>query len=159
MASRADERTRLEVARDWHGPSPKRFQGWEPTWVTTYEYDDDGRLTRSVTKMAEPEWDDGTRTLVEGLGKYDRDCCPGCGLHASILADPETHRFTFEDDLCAVCKAKAAYGRVVAAKDEAAGKHLKGAPPLVPRPGDGRHIYLRPLTEAEREKTKEAGRG
>lgn len=143
-----EERERLRVARDWHGPSPKRLNGWEPTWVTEYEYDDADRLIRSVTRMAEPEWDDATRHQAEGLALMERDSCPGCGLHSSILADPENHRFTFDARVCAVCKAQDTYGRVVAERDEK--QSLKDAPANVPRPGDGRHIYLRPVTDDER---------
>jgi hypothetical protein len=143
VASRPEERNRLKVARDWSGPSPKRFHGWEPTWVTEYEYDDTGRMVRSVTRMLEPEWDDATRLSAEALAAVERDSCPGCNMHSSILADPERNKFTFAEQVCEVCKAQEVYGRVVAARDEADRKRFENAPPSVPRPGDGRHIYLK----------------
>jgi hypothetical protein len=111
-------------------------------------------MVRSVTRPEEPEWDDATRAQVEALALYEGDCCPGCGLHKSIHENPGAHRLTFGERMCGVCKAKAAYGRAVAHNDELAGKHLQKAPPLVPRPGDGRHIFLRPMTADEIEKTR-----
>lgn len=63
----------------------RRWLGWEPTEVTTYEYETiagpDGpraRLVRSVT-VRETEWDDESRDLAEALVHLEGDACPGCG--------------------------------------------------------------------------------
>lgn len=164
---RPDERQRLEVALDRARVSPKRFNGWEPSWETVYEYDDAGRLVRSVTRQIEPEWDDDTRGLVEGLARYDADCCPGCGMHKSILDDFENHHFTFEERFCPACIDQATYGRVLAERDEeATPKDKQGAPawdgPRARRPDDGRHVFVRQLTAAEveeRQQREEVRRG
>lgn len=148
MAGDPQERRRLGVAQAW-ATSPKRFDGWSPSFETVYEYDGD-RLIRSITRQLEPEWDDLTRSRVEGLARFEDESCPGCGLHASILADPEHNHFTFEERLCKVCASTATYGRVLASRDELVRKSLgEDAPPTEPRPDDGRHLYLRPLTAAE----------
>lgn len=150
MATRADERTRLRVAQGWTGPSPKRFDGWEPEWETTYEYDEDDRLVRSVTRMVEPEWDDATRFRALGLRQYDDDCCPGCGLHQSILDDPDGNVFTFEERTCRVCAAQDVFGRVVADAHEKAKKQMGENPsPRAARPDDGHRIYIRRATRDE----------
>lgn len=148
MAARPDELNRLRLART-EGVSPKRFHGWEPSWETTYEYDTEGRLSRSVTRQLEPEYDDATRLLVEGLDRYDKELCPGCNLHESVLADPEHNVLTFEEKLCKVCAAQAVYARTLGRKDADAAEQLKGAPPMVPRPSDGRHVTMRRLTAEE----------
>lgn len=110
------------------------------------------RLVRSITRQVEAEWDDETRALAEGLERHDREACPGCGLHESILADPEHNHFTFEDRLCSVCKGQDMYGRIIADRDDQEIKRKYGdsePPPNAARPGDGRHIYLRPMTPEE----------
>lgn len=104
-------------------------------------------MVRSVTRMVEPEWDDNTRAQAEDLAALERESCPGCGLHSSILDDPEHNRFTFEDRVCEVCKAQHVYGRMLAAQDEREGQRFKDASPTIPRPGDGRHTYLTRATE------------
>lgn len=69
--------------------SPKRFAGWEPATVTEYEYDDDGRLVRSVTTR-EIEWDDDERAWAIALIEYESDKCPGCGGQLEETTDPKT---------------------------------------------------------------------
>lgn len=59
--------------------SRRRFLGWEPTRVTTYEYDTSGRLVRSITET-EPEWDDDERGWAYALADVEAEMCPGgCG--------------------------------------------------------------------------------
>lgn len=59
--------------------SRRRFLGWEPERVTTYFYDDAGRLVRSVT-VTEPEWDDEERAWAYALTDVEAEMCPGgCG--------------------------------------------------------------------------------
>lgn len=114
-----------------------------------------------MTRQIEPEWDDATRRQVEALAQHDREVCPGCGMHESILADPEHNAFTFEERLCKVCAGQDAYGRVVAEKDDWALEDLGEKPKsrdeiqkwaMRPRPGDGRHIYLRGMTPDEKQR-------
>lgn len=42
------------------GVSVRRFLGWEPGEVTSFEYDDDGRVVRAIT-VREPEFSDMDR--------------------------------------------------------------------------------------------------
>lgn len=57
------------------GISHKRFLGWEPT--TIYTYDDAGRLIESVP---EPEWDESQRDAMIALQRYrETEQCPKCG--------------------------------------------------------------------------------
>jgi hypothetical protein len=59
--------------------SLRRFaDGWEPAEVTEYEYDDAGRLVRSVTRR-EPEWDEEQRAWMLALDECERLSCDGCG--------------------------------------------------------------------------------
>ena len=62
----------------------KRFHGWEP--VTTFEYDDAGRLLRS---RVEAEWDDGEQTVMLALQAYRAALCPLCGGPLSVCTAPE----------------------------------------------------------------------
>lgn len=112
-----------------------------------------------MTRQVESEFDDATRELMLGLAQYEAETCPGCNLHKSILDRPDAHRFTFEERVCNVCKAQDTYGRLVADRDEKARKRIENAPPSVPRPGDGRHIYLRPLTPEEIERVTKRQKG
>jgi hypothetical protein len=57
--------------------SLKRFDGWEPTETTVHEYDDAGRLARSVATR-EPEWDAGQRGWMLALAEYRAGRCPDC---------------------------------------------------------------------------------
>lgn len=86
--------------------SLKRFHGWEPTRTTTYEYDDDGRLLRSM-ETVEPEWDEDERAWVTALRLYRDSLCPSCGgpveeCHAPITFDElRRGRFIVEHSVCA----------------------------------------------------------
>lgn len=80
-------REELLAARAW-GVSHRRFCGWEPRRVTTFEYDDAGRVVRSVT-VTEPEWDDEQRELVYALAQYEASLCPGCGGDLAETTSPE----------------------------------------------------------------------
>jgi hypothetical protein len=57
--------------------SPRRFDGWEPTEVTTYEYDEQGRVARATT-VREPEWSEQDQFLMLALARYRDDLCPSC---------------------------------------------------------------------------------
>jgi hypothetical protein len=58
--------------------SRRRFLGWEPRRVTTYEYEN-GLVVRAVTET-EPEWDEEQRGWAYALADIEADLCPGgCG--------------------------------------------------------------------------------
>lgn len=83
----------VSLAREL-GVSPRRLLGWEPGEVTTYEYDDDGRLLRAVT-VREPEysaWDRAVLLADVAASKVPRGH-HGVPLHEA--ADPE-NQFAFE---------------------------------------------------------------
>lgn len=68
---------RIEAAERL-GISPRRLDGWEPAETTTYDYDDAGRLVRSVT-VREPEWSEQDRAWMLALVGYRASLCPTCG--------------------------------------------------------------------------------
>jgi hypothetical protein len=76
LVSNPGLRAELAAARAW-GVSWRRFSGWEPATTTTFEYDDAGRLAKSVTTV-EPEWDGAERDTALALAAYEADLCPGC---------------------------------------------------------------------------------
>lgn len=80
-------RAELLAARAW-GVSHRRFCGLEPATTTTYEYDDAGRLVRSVTRP-EPEWDDEQREMAYALARWEASLCPGCGGDLAETTSPE----------------------------------------------------------------------
>lgn len=101
-----------------------------------------------MTRQVEAEWDDLARERAEALALHDQQLCPGCGLHPVILDDPNV-LLTFEDRLCKVCAAQTQKGRMQGQDDREWDEKHKDADPRTPRPGDGRHTHLRPLTPAE----------
>lgn len=84
-----------------------------------------------------------------GLDQHDRDCCPGCGLHESVIAHPEKHGFDINDDTCPVCAVYEQHQRVLKDRDEEFERKHPDLRPNRPRPGDGRHTTLQPLTSEE----------
>jgi hypothetical protein len=52
--------------------------GWEPRTVTTFTYDDDGRLV-SASETVEPEWDAEQRAWPLALAELEAQSCSGCG--------------------------------------------------------------------------------
>lgn len=55
--------------------------------MVEYEYDDDGRLIRSVTTR-EPEWDEQERAWFLALAEFESRPCPNCGRPTSVCTDP-----------------------------------------------------------------------
>ena len=148
-----EERDRLRVAKEWTGPSPKRFSGWEPRQFHDF-YDENGERCPmaqawTVVVTTEPEWDARTAGLAEGLAQYDQDCCPGCGLHKAILDDPDRHRFEFDETLCSVCAASAVKQRLLDEADQDWDKKHENVRAGRQRPYDGRHVRLRQLSPLE----------
>lgn len=57
--------------------------GWEPGEATTFEYDDDGRLSRAVT-VREPEFSDLDRVWL--LRSWDDEHAPR-GAHGVLMSE------------------------------------------------------------------------
>lgn len=120
--------------------SEKRFLGWEPREVHEHEYDDAGRLVRTVVTR-EVEWDDWERQKMLDLADHEAHLCE-CGFPESIAdQDPDleiTHR------VCPVCAGLAQAGRIQAEADKREVSALGAAPPPAARlPSDGRKVGLR----------------
>lgn len=109
-----------------------------------YEYDEQGRLARSVTRQVESEWDETNRALAEGLAKHDREVhSDGCGLHPAILAEPDVYRFKYDDtEHCPACSSRARYLRIVAEQDQQWLEKHKDVAASAKRPSDGRRTRL-----------------
>ena len=121
--------------------SEKRLLGWEPSEVHTHEYDDAGRMVRTVVTR-ESEWDDVERAKMQGLADYEAHICD-CGLPESVADEDPDLDLHFR--VCPVCAGVAKALRVQAAADrEVVGKDPA---PEVVRPDDGRHISLEPKSK------------
>lgn len=121
-------------------------------------YDADGNLTGWT--QAEPEWNDHERDRMLALAVYEAGVCE-CGFHEDITSDP-SNLLTIDSRVCPVCKSVAVHQRKQQAADEKAEKALgQDPPPGAPRPDDGRHEFVRPLTpeEAERAQAHRAREG
>lgn len=94
----------MEAAARW-GVSWRRFNGWEPTETTVYEYDQQSRLVRSVT-TSEPEWDEDGRAYATSLVIYEHSLC-ACGWPQAMTTGPESDgRFhPGEPVVCYRCRA------------------------------------------------------
>ncbi|MBS45291.1 MAG: hypothetical protein CMH83_19405 [Nocardioides sp.] len=97
----------------------------------------------------EPEWDDAQRDALLGLQIYESQLCR-CGVHSTLTHDPE-QRFPLDSDTCPVCAGLARYDRILRDGDE---QHLQRMgstpPPGMPRPSDGRHVYVHHEPPADR---------
>lgn len=77
-----------------------RFRGDPAATETTHEYDDAGRLVRSVT-LAEPEWSEHDRGLVLALLAERADTCSACGHQISECRNPKTAgTWTVTEQIC-----------------------------------------------------------
>lgn len=83
MAGDGRLRADLETAEAL-GVSLKRFSGWEP--ITTYTYDDDGRL---LSSQPEPEWDEDEQIWMLALNFYRKMLCKLCGGPLWECTDPK----------------------------------------------------------------------
>jgi hypothetical protein len=70
-------RARVETARTL-GISVKRLDGWEPREIHEHEYDESGRLARTVV-VREVEWDDEERGWLLALAEREAAECRRCG--------------------------------------------------------------------------------
>ena len=100
-----------------------------------------------MTRQTEAEWDDEDRGQAEGLARYEIEVCPGCNIHPTVV--DQLGALTWEDRLCGVCRSGAVHTRSLATQDEEWNKQNPDAKPKVPRPSDGRHSRLRPMSAEE----------
>lgn len=68
--------------------------GWEPAEVTTYEYDDDGRVVRAVT-VREPEFSAYDRALFYERWQLDKEPRGSHGMPLSETTDPD-NRYAYD---------------------------------------------------------------
>lgn len=97
---------RIETAERLRIP-PRRLDGWEPTETTEYEYDDGGRLVRSVT-VREPEWSEQDRAWMAALAAYRTTRCPNCGGDLGECTAHESDGRTFVVPDPVRCRARTA---------------------------------------------------
>lgn len=92
---------------------------------------------------------------MQALVEYEKGICPNCGIHHSLIEDPEFY-WTFDERFCAMCASAAQHNRGVAANDRKRIDELGDDPdPLTPLPDDGRTVMIRELNPVEvaRQKT------
>lgn len=71
----------------------RRLNGWEPAEVTSFEYDDAGRLVRQVT-VREPEFTDAERTRLLAARRW-KASLNRFGIPWHEATDP-SNQFAFE---------------------------------------------------------------
>jgi hypothetical protein len=69
--------------------APSRWRGREPKTTITHEYNDDGRLVRSVVSR-ETEWLESDRAEALALGLEDAARCGGCGQPVDESMDEDS---------------------------------------------------------------------
>lgn len=65
------------------GISVRKYLGWEPGEVTSFEYDDDGRLLRAIT-VREPEFSDIDRKWL--MDSWEAEQAPR-GSHGWLMSE------------------------------------------------------------------------
>lgn len=75
------------------GISVRKFLGWEPGEVTTFEYDDDGRMVRAIT-VREPEYSHLDRRWLRDSFEQDSAQRSSTGWLMSEATDP-ANRYKF----------------------------------------------------------------
>jgi YD repeat-containing protein len=107
LADSPEFRRRVEAAERAGIPSSK-LDGREPREVTEYEYDDEGRLTRSVT-VREPEWTEQDVAERLALAEYRDSLCSCCGLPKNqvLIHERDAPRFVVNKQYCLARKALA----------------------------------------------------
>lgn len=94
-------------------------------------------------------WDDFQRGRMLALELYRRDI-HACGLHKSLIDDPENVVLVRDSEVCEVCAALDRHKRIHSEADKAFEKSLGDKPdPKQSRPWDGRNLFLRPATPRE----------
>lgn len=83
--------------------SPSRWWGHDPVVETVFEYDEQGRVSRTLAAPVEPEWSADDRALMLALAEHEASICPGCGQYHDEAQDPERRwdvSGPFEDFAC-----------------------------------------------------------
>lgn len=93
--------------------------------------------------------DDADRIELLALARHDAETGP-CGFHPSIAED-EANDFTPATHKCPLCEALDVQRRVLGEQDKAS----QDWPPEKPRPGDGRHLYMRLMTPEQAQAARE----
>lgn len=104
-------------------------------------YDTHGNPTGYTLVERESRVDDADRLDILALLRHDAEVC-SCGYHPSIARDPDNN-WQPETQKCPVCAGQAVWQRVLGEDDKGV---PQDAPPMRPRPSDGRHSYMRMLT-------------
>lgn len=65
----------------------RRWAGWEPSTVTTYSRDAQGRVEAAVSTV-EAEWDAQSRGFALALAEYEAGLCPSCEYPLAETSDP-----------------------------------------------------------------------
>lgn len=121
--------------------TPRELAGWTPAERHEH-YDAEDNLTGYTVVIRESRIDDADRRDLLALLRFRGEVCR-CGFHPS-LTDPESgNTFQPETKKCPVCAGEAQWSRHLHAADEKHAKANEDAPPLSPRPSDGRHSYMR----------------
>lgn len=87
------------------GIAVKRLDGWEPVTVAEHEYDDDGRLIRTVTRR-EPEWDEESRTWAEAWLVYKSQIHEACGHYLPDSTEAAAEYEVGDATRCHACTAR-----------------------------------------------------
>lgn len=121
--------------------------GWEPKRYT--RTDEDGLQVTTT----EAEWDDYERDKMLALGMYEDGLCSGCGIHKSRMRKGVDH-YTFDTEVCVACAGADMFHRHLAAKDHGHEKQIpdtlsETAKATLPRPADGRKVYVKTQTAPE----------
>lgn len=75
----------------------RRYLGWEPAEVTSYEYDDEGRVVRAVT-VREPEFSAWDRALFLHQWQVEQEPRGKHGLTLAEATDPANRgKFVVEE--------------------------------------------------------------
>lgn len=72
----------------------RRYLGWEPAEVTSFEYDDEGRVARAVT-VREPEFSAWDRALFLDQWRRDKEPRSSTGWPLSEATDA-SNQFAFK---------------------------------------------------------------
>lgn len=128
--------------------SEKKLLGWEPTETHDHEYDEAGRLVRTVVTR-EAEWDDVQRANMLALADYEADLCD-CGFPSHLADTDPDLRIKYRE--CPVCSGLSKAMRVQAAADASLLKQVygnKGPQPGDELPTDGRRLIGFESTESD----------
>lgn len=113
--------------------------GWEPRETHQHEYDDEGRIARTIVTR-ETEWDDMERAKMLALADYRASLCE-CGFPAHVADEDPDLQIRYR--VCPVCAGVTKALRIQGAQDDDQVKALGKSPaPSADLPTDGRSYRL-----------------